>query len=474
MTRFRSLWRGFFFVYLVSVTCQATLAQQSDGQSLLKNLEPNKQTVAGKWEMQREELVVQAAEGARLMLPVPSNSGEYDLKVSFTRKTGVHSVGLIVVQNGKQVAFEVDAWGMNLAGFQNLSGKDIRQNPSRRERVKLENNRRYTMTVQVRKDHLRGLLDDQEIARVETNGQNISIPDVWRLPSNKVCGLIAWESQTVFHSVDFRVVTADKPVPPSTATTSGKQAPATAGKTTSAPTKAMPKEKAKPENRQAKRVLLVIANHHFFYREYADPREELERAGFKVTVAAGRKAPCDAHENSGQGADRGIVTPDVALSEVKAKDYDAILFSGGWGASMYQFAFNGRYNDASYNGNPEIKREANRLIGEFLAEDKYVCALCNATSVLAWARVNGKSPLQGKSVCAPPREAPPGIYNGRPGQPSCRWHAEMNGAKMSPAGAVGRPGTAVDDVMVDGRIITGEDDISAREMGRRIVEVLSK
>jgi len=474
MTRFQSLWCGLFLLCLASVTCQTTMAQQSDWQPLLKNFEPGKQTVAGKWEMQREELVVQAAEGARLMLPVPSHAGEYDLKVSFTRQTGVHSVGLIVVHDGKQVAFEVDAWGMNLAGFQNLSGKDIRANPSRRERVKLENNRRYTMTVQVRKDHLRGLLDDQEVARVSTDGKDLSIPDVWRLPSNEACGLIAWDCRTVFHTVEFRAVSSEKPTSPSATVASGKKEPTAPSKTAPAPAKSMPTENSKANGPASKRVLLVIANHHFFYREYADPREELERAGFKVTVAAGRKAPCDAHENSGQGADRGIVVPDVALSEVKAKDYDAILFSGGWGASMYQFAFTGRYNDASYNGNPEIKREANRLIGEFLAQDKYVCALCNATSVLAWARVNGKSPLQGKAVCAPPREAPPGIYNGRPGQPSCRWHAEMNGAKMSPAGTVGRPGTAVDDVMVDGRIITGEDDISAREMGRRIVEVLSK
>lgn len=474
MSRLRSLWRNLFLVWLIGAMCQTAVAQQTDRQSLLKNLDPVKQTVVGKWEMQRDELVVQAAEGARLMLPVPSTSGEYDLKVSFTRQTGVHSVGLVVVHGGKQIAFEVDAWGMNLAGFQNLSGKDIRQNPSRRAGVKLENNRRYTMTVEVRKDHLRGLLDDQEIARVNTDGKDISIPDVWRLPDTQACGLIAWDCRTVFHTVEFRAVSSEKPMSISNSTASTKKETAPSGKTASAPTKTMPREKASADNRMPKRVLIVIANHHFFYREYADPREELEKAGFKVTVAAGRKAACDAHENSGQGADRGIVMPDVALSEVKAKDYDAILFSGGWGASMYQFAFTGRYNDASYNGNPEIKREANRLIGEFLEQDKYVCALCNATSVLAWARVNGKSPLQGKAVCAPPREAPPGIYNGRPGQPSCRWHAEMNGAKMSPAGTVGRPGTAADDVLVDGRIITGEDDISAREMGRRIVEVLSK
>jgi len=57
---------------------------------------------------------------------------------------------------------------------------------------------------------------------------------------------------------------------------------------------------------------------------------------------------------------------------------------------------------------------------------------------------------------------------------SCRWHPEANGAILSPPGVIGRPGTAEDDVLVDGRIVTGEDDISAREMGRRIVQLLSQ
>jgi putative intracellular protease/amidase len=114
------------------------------------------------------------------------------------------------------------------------------------------------------------------------------------------------------------------------------------------------------------------------------------------------------------------------------------------------------------------------LIGDFIAQDKYVCALCNGVTVLAWARVNGESPLKGKRVCAPTRQAAAGIYNGRPAQPSCRWHPEANGAILSPAGSIGRPGTAEDDVLVDGRIVTGEDDISAREMGRRIVQLLSQ
>lgn len=221
-----------------------------------------------------------------------------------------------------------------------------------------------------------------------------------------------------------------------------------------------------------KRVLLVIANEHFFYREYADPKAELEKAGIKVTVAAGVKGACRPHDNSGQGSGNGTVNAEIALADVKAKDYDAILFAGGWGASSYQYAFTGTYNQRSYNGNATIKAAANQLINDFVAQDKYVGGLCNGVSVLAWARVKGKSLLEGKKVCAPSLSAPAGVYNGRQTQPSTRWHPEQNKAILSPAGAIGRPGAA-DDVLVDGKIITGEDDSSAREMGRKLAELLN-
>jgi putative intracellular protease/amidase len=430
-------------------------------ESVVARLDPAKQAVSGTWTKTGGELTVRAAQGARLSLGSPPK-GEYDLRASFTRKSGQHSIGLIVVHSGKQVVFEVDAWGSHLAGFQDVSGKSIRENPTRRANVPLENNRRYTLTVEVRKGQLRGLLDGRELATLPIDGVDITLPDLWKLPDRQHLGLVAWEAETTFHSVEIRSLGGELP-------SVEKSAP-------SAGTPATSKPVTQPERAQptGKRVLIVIADHHFFYREYGDPRQELDRAGIRVTVASGRKGICRPHDGSGQGPDGGAVQSDLALSEVKARDFDAVLFSGGWGASAYQFAFTGRYNEAGYNGDRTVKAEVNRIITEFVKQDKYVCALCNGVSVLAWARVDGKSPLAGKRVCAPVREAPPGIYNGRPGQPSCRWHPETNAAILSPAGAIGRPGTPADDVLVDGKIITGEDDASAREMGRRIVDVLSR
>lgn len=459
-------------LFAMSLTSVAVSAAEPTWESAIPS-EPARSAVAGTWTRNGTELSVRAAQGARLALRA-APSGDYDFQATFTRQTGQHSIGLIVVHGGRQVVFEVDAWGSHLAGFQDVAGKSIRENPTRREGVQLENGKRHTITVEVRRGRLRGLLDGKELAKLDTDGSNLSIHDVWRIPGQDQLGLVAWDSDTVFHSVQVRSLPSDPKTAATPAPTRPGTTPATApagttrpepGRTTPGTTPATPAS--------AQRVLIVIANHHFFYREYGDPRQELERAGIRVTVAAGRKASCHPHPGSGQGPDGGVVEADLALRDVKAENFDAVLFSGGWGASAYQFAFNGRYNEVPYNGDRATKTEANRIINEFLSQDKYVCGLCNGVSVLAWARVNGKSPLAGKRVCAPVREAPPGVYNGRPGQPSCRWHAEVNGATLSPAGSIGGPGSA-DDVLVDGRIITGEDDPSAREMGRRLVEVLTR
>ncbi|MCA8993279.1 MAG: DJ-1/PfpI family protein [Planctomycetaceae bacterium] len=435
-------------------------AAEPEWQSLMPVIRPADDTVAGNWQVREGELTVQAANGARLSLPV-TPPPEYDFRVTFTRHTGVHSIALAFVHGGKQATFEVDAWGQHLAGIQQVGGQDLRQNKTQKPNQTLTNGRKYTMLVEVRRNRVRTFLDGELIARLDSDGSDLSMPSVWQLPKANQLGLGAWDAQTTFHSVEVRPA-GDSPIAMVRASTP---------QPTPRPQPSPPKP-ATSNSARGKKVLMVIANQDFFYREYGDPRAELERAGVQVVVAAGRKAPCRPHGGSGQGTDGGVVQPDVAIADVKAADYDAILFSGGWGASSYQYAFNGRYSNAGYNGDRAIKADVNRVINEFIAQDKYVCALCNGVSILAWARVDGQSPLRGKTVCAPVREAPVGVYNGRQGQPSCRWHPEVNGARMSPPGSIGNPGTNTDDVVVDGKIITGEDDPSAREMGRRIVSVL--
>ena len=229
-------------------------------------------------------------------------------------------------------------------------------------------------------------------------------------------------------------------------------------------------------------VLMVIADQQdFYYQEYGDTRQSLEEAGLSVEVAATTTLPSTPHSGSGQGADGGIVTPNLPLSAVDASDYSAIVFVGGWGSSMYQYAIGGNYYDARYNGDAGTKVIVNNLINEFIDQDKYVTAICHATTVLAYARVDGVSPLAGKHVTTPQGgvtgNGGPGLYlNGVSYgyfQLAQRTMMEWNGAIVADGNSIGEADSSWDDVVVDGKIITAQDNFSAREFGRVIGEHLN-
>lgn len=463
-------------VFLMALPLRQLSAADADQwQNLIPNTDPNKAQVAGSWSKQDGALLTNAAPGARLALPVRPN-GEYDFRVSFTRRTGKDSIGLFFVSGGKQAAFEVDAWGQHLAGMQLLDGKDLRANPTRVANQALENGRRYTIEVRVRKDRVEALLDGKPLVTHRSNGSDFSMVDLWRMPHPAALGIAAWDSETLFHAIEVRRVSGElnldgatsNPAPTTTASTP-KPMPTPS---TTAPARPMP---STPTNNSGKkpRVLIVIANLHFFYREYSEPRQELERAGCLVEVAAGRKETCYPHQGTGEGADRGAVNPDLRIADADASRYDAILFSGGWGSSMYQYAFPGRYGMAAYNGDRPIKEATNKLINDFVKQDKYIAGLCHGVSVLAWSRVSGRSLLQGKRATGPTLNGPDGTYPGLRSTPSSRWNSEVNGAQMVPPNSVGDPNTLADDVVIDGRILTGQDDPTAREMGRQLARLLT-
>lgn len=362
-------------------------ADSAGWKSLVAEVDPAQAGLAGSWTKNEAGLAVDAAPSARLQLPVIT-AAEYDLRVAFTRRSGSASIAILFPHGSGQAALKVDAWGQHLAGIQNIVGRDLRSNASRHADVTITNGRRYTLTLEVRRNSVRGLLDGAEVAAYTGDGADLALSNFWPLSNKRSAGIGAWDSAATFHSVELRVLGAS-PSPSTavissaaansaTATPANSQATGTAS--TATPKSASPAAKApavttrntpRPSPRSTnaakpaggkKRVIIVIANHHFFYREYADPRAALEAAGVEVTVAAGRKAKCRPHSNSGQQGS-GDVESDLALAEVNSADYDALVFSGGWGASAYQFASPVRYDDQQYNGDPAVKQTVNRLIG---------------------------------------------------------------------------------------------------------------
>lgn len=168
---------------------------------------------------------------------------------------------------------------------------------------------------------------------------------------------------------------------------------------------------------EEKKAVLVIAPNNFRDEELFYTKEELEKAGVKTTIAS-------ISTEEANGMLGGKAKPQITLEEVTEEDFDAIVFIGGSGASIYF-----------------ENKKAWELAREFNSKEKVTAAICIAPSILANAGL-----LKGKKVTVFPSEAS---------------NLKEKGATYT--------GVAVE---VDGNIVTAEGPGSAREFGKRIAEEL--
>lgn len=165
-------------------------------------------------------------------------------------------------------------------------------------------------------------------------------------------------------------------------------------------------------------ALLIIAPEKFRDEEYFHTKEELENADIEVVTAS--KSVEIAKATLG-----ATVEPDITLRDVNANDYDAIVFIGGSGSSIY---FN----------NPI----AHQIAKDSAANGKILAAICIAPSILANAGL-----LKGVNATA--------------------FSSEEANLRAKGANWTG------DSVTIDGNIITANGPGAARDFGRYISEALN-
>lgn len=167
-----------------------------------------------------------------------------------------------------------------------------------------------------------------------------------------------------------------------------------------------------------KRVAMIVAARNFRDEELQEPRAILEKAGASVTLVSTTLAPA-------RGMLGATVRPDILLSDLNIKDYDAIVFVGGTGASQYW-------------DNPQ----AHRIVREAVATGKVVGAICIAPVTLARAGV-----LKEKKATVYPSEK----------------------EKLASAGAT----VTLADVEIADKIITANGPGAAVAFGRALVKALA-
>lgn len=108
---------------------------------------------------------------------------------------------------------------------------------------------------------------------------------------------------------------------------------------------------------------MIIAHENFRDEEYSVPKDFLSQNGAKIITASSSTEPA-------KGMLGAKVKPETLVSQVKTKDYDAIIFVGGTGAREY-------WNDPV----------AHKIAQETTKENKILAAICIAPVTLANAGV---------------------------------------------------------------------------------------
>jgi len=125
-----------------------------------------------------------------------------------------------------------------------------------------------------------------------------------------------------------------------------------------------------------KKAVMIISESDFRDEELKEPKDILGRNNIEVKVASTTL-------NKVTGMLGTQVTPDILITDIKIKDFDAIIFVGGGGSSQY-------WDD----------HLAHKLAQDAAGANKIVAAICIAPVTLARAGI-----LKGKRATVFPSEA---------------------------------------------------------------------
>ena len=172
-----------------------------------------------------------------------------------------------------------------------------------------------------------------------------------------------------------------------------------------------------------KKILMVVSFRNFQDEEYFIPKEILENLGFKIETASLQKGIA-------LGIAGNAVDIDLAIEEVKIKEYEAIVFCGGSGM-------------AEQLDNKTLQS----LVLNFNKENKLIAAICVAPALLAKAGI-----LQDKDATV--------------------WSSDFNQDYINllqESGAIYKD----QSVVVSEKIITANGPDAAEEFGQTIAQVLN-
>ncbi|MCC5876293.1 MAG: DJ-1/PfpI family protein [Candidatus Sumerlaeia bacterium] len=223
----------------------------------------------------------------------------------------------------------------------------------------------------------------------------------------------------------------------------------------------------------ADRVLMVVTNHGelgdtgektgYFLSEVSHPHQELVKAGHEIVFASpkGGYAPMDPKSHDMDDPINAAfwekhqedLSSTVALSEVDPANFRAVVFAGGHG-TMWDFP-----------GNEDI----NRVTSAIYEGGGVVAAVCHGPAALVSVKLsNGRHLVDGRRVAAFTNAEEEAV------ELTEVMPFLLETTLRSRGATVDRAENFQEKVVVDGRLVTGQNPASATGMGREVARVLGE
>ncbi len=170
--------------------------------SLLRLVDPKKDSVNGVWTLQDGALVSERTKWARIEIPYRPPV-EYDLRLVLSRVAVGPASAVIVSRQGKSFACVFGGGGVNV-GLGECRGAwiDNPTNPTTRPLPEvLAVGRAYAVLVEVRRDRVRVSIDDKVVLDWKTDYSDLSPNASWKLRDDTLLGLASYECPTAFQKI---------------------------------------------------------------------------------------------------------------------------------------------------------------------------------------------------------------------------------------------------------------------------------
>lgn len=180
-----------------------------NAKNLLPLADPDAGALDGEWKRTDSgalQMVKPKAKSVASRLELPFHAPpEYTIKATFERKSGNGDAALLLTHpSGTQFFWLIGATENKLVALGEVNGKRFDGNPAAVNLGKvLDNKRRYSTVVEVRKDRISAYLDGKLVTEWTPDMGPIKTHDTWKLKDPANIGIGAWQSEVIFYSLEM-------------------------------------------------------------------------------------------------------------------------------------------------------------------------------------------------------------------------------------------------------------------------------